>query len=224
MYIIIVGAGRIGKGVINVALKDNNNIVLVEKKEELAKELAQSSDITVIHGDATIGETLKEAGAERADCLIATTSDDAVNLMIVSVAQRLRISSIFTVVNDQEHTDLFQNKGIKTIEKPTEMIIAQYIYNAIKQPQLKNLVILPQGGQVFYLTVTADSPLVGETLATTKKKKIILSKMTIIAIKREGKREIAEDNTVIMEKDGITLFSLEKISDSLIEKLTGQNQ
>jgi Trk K+ transport system NAD-binding subunit len=144
--------------------------------------------------------------------------------MVASVAHRLKISSIFAIVNNEEHTDLFQNQGIKTIEKPTEMIIAQYIYNAIKQPQLENLVILPQGGQVFYLTVSANSLLVGETLATIKKKKIILSEMTIIAIKHEGKREITEDNTVIVEGDGVTLFSLEKIRDDLIKKLTGQDQ
>jgi hypothetical protein len=48
--------------------------------------------------------------------------------------------------------------------------------------------------------------------------------MTIIAIKHEGKREITEDNTVIVEGDGVTLFSLEKIRDDLIKKLTGQDQ
>jgi len=94
MYMIIVGAGSIGTSLIEIAVNEKNNVVVVESNPERARYIQDRYDITVLSGDATSAETLREAGSERADALIVTTSDDAVNLMVVSIAVELGIPAM----------------------------------------------------------------------------------------------------------------------------------
>ena len=100
MYMIIVGAGSIGASLIEIAVKEKNNVVVIDENADRAKEISNKYDITVLNGDATSAETVREAGSDRADALIATTSDDAVNLLVVSIAVGLDVPSIVSVVND----------------------------------------------------------------------------------------------------------------------------
>ena len=61
MYIVIIGAGGIGRKLVELALKDKHNVVVIEKGQEKCEELARKSDVTIINADATQEETLKEA-------------------------------------------------------------------------------------------------------------------------------------------------------------------
>ena len=60
----------------------------------------------MIQADPASVDALREAGAERADALITTTSDDATNLMVIAAAQDLGIPTIVSVVNNRAHTEL----------------------------------------------------------------------------------------------------------------------
>ncbi|MCK4682579.1 TrkA family potassium uptake protein [Candidatus Bipolaricaulota bacterium] len=220
MFIIVVGAGSIGSSLIDIATKEKNNVVVIEANGDRAKELSNKYDITVLNGDATSAETLREAGSERADALIATTSDDAINLMVVSIAERLKIPSIVSVVNDKDHAEFFRKLGANILENP-EDVVANHLYTAVKRPKVKDFTILSQGDQIFRLTANEGSPLVEKTLSQITSRGIIPANILVIAVERGGKKEIPTGETVITEGDVLTLFSLERASDDLIEKLTG---
>jgi len=220
MYIIVVGAGSIGTSLIDIAVKEKNNVVVIDARAERAKEISNRYDITVLGGDATSTETLREAGSERADALIATTSDDAVNLMVVSIAEDLGIPSIVSVVNDPDHAEFFRKLGANVLENPEE-VVANHLYNAAKRPRVEDFNMLSCGDQVFRLKVEEGSPLVGKTLAEAGKRGIVPATLTITVIDRDGERRIPEDDAAIEAGDLLTLFSLERATDELIEKLTG---
>ena len=220
MFIIIVGAGSIGSSLIDIATKEKNNVVVIEANGDRAKELSNKYDITVLNGDATSAETLREAGSERADALIATTSDDAINLMVVSIAERLKIPSIVSVVNDKDHAEFFRKLGANILENP-EDVVANHLYTAVKRPKVKDFTILSQGDQIFRLVVNEGSPLVGRSLADSASRGTIPTGLLVIAIEHDGKKEIPAPETVITTNEVLTFFSLERTSDDLIEKLTG---
>jgi trk system potassium uptake protein TrkA len=220
MYMIIVGAGSIGASLIDLSVKEKNNVVVIDSNPERGREISSKYDITVLTGDATSAETLREAGSERADALIVTTSDDAVNLMVVSIATDLGISSIVSVVNDEDHADFFRRLGANVMENP-EDVVAHHLYNTVKRPSVQDFAMLPQSAQVFRLQVAADSPLITRSVSDALKREIIPASMRILAIDREGAQSIPSDDTVVEENDVITLFSLEPVGDDLIEKLTG---
>jgi trk system potassium uptake protein TrkA len=96
MYIVIVGAGGIGKTLTEVVLKDgNHNVIVIDKDEEKCEEIARKYDAVAINADATQEETLEESEVKKADAVVATTRDDATNLMVISLA-KIKVSSILS--------------------------------------------------------------------------------------------------------------------------------
>ena len=220
MYMIVVGAGSIGASLIDIAVKEKNNVVLIEANEERARQISSRYDITVLNDNATTADTLKEAGAERADALIATTSDDAVNLMVVSIAEGLQIPSIVSIVNEADHAEFFRKLGANVMENPEE-VVANHLYNAVKRPQVRDYVALPDGGQLFRLATGEGSPLVGRTLSDSAKRGLIPESMLAVAVERADTKLVATPATVVEGGDVLTFFSLDRPSDELVDKLSG---
>jgi len=220
MYIIVVGAGSIGTSLIDIAVREKNNVVVIDRNADRAREVSNRYDITVLNANATSSETLREAGSERANALIVTSSDDAVNLMVVSIAVDLGIPSIVSIVNDPDHAEFFRKLGANVMENPEE-VVAQHLYNAVKRPRVRDFAILSQGEQVFRIEVTGESPLSRRTIAEVEQRETIPATMQILAIERSGDRWIAEGATVVEAGDIVTIFSLDRVSDDLIEKLIG---
>jgi len=222
MYMIVVGAGSVGTSLIDIAVKEKNNVVVVDANAERAKEISTKYDITVLSGDATSADTLREAGSERADAIIVTTSDDAVNLMVVSIAAELDIDAIVSVVNDEEHADFFRRLGTFVLENP-EDVVAHHLYNAVKRPNVEDFAMLPlgKGAQIFRMHVSKESPLTGRSIADAIKRELLPETVRIVAIDRDGEQRIAADDDAIAVDDVLTLFSLQRVNDELIEKLSG---
>ncbi len=220
MYMIIVGAGTIGARLIDIAIKEKNNVVVIEENVERAKEISNKYDVTVLNRDATSAESLREAGSDRTNVLITTTSDDAVNLMVVSIANRLEIPSIVSVVNEKDHAEFFRKLGANVMENP-EDVVANHLYTAVKRPQVDDFTILSNGAQVFRIMVKEEGPLVGKSTSEIRKQEIIPSSVLIVAIERGGNMQIAEGETVIESEDLLTFYSMQRVTDELIEKVTG---
>ena len=220
MYMIIVGAGSIGTSLIDLSVKEKNNVVVIDSSPERGRDISSRYDVTVLTGSATSAETLREAGSERADALIVTTSDDAVNLMVVSIAADLGIPSIVSVVNDEDHASFFRNLGANVMENP-EDVVAHHLYNAVKRPSVRDFAMLPQDAQIFRLQVAAESPLINRSVSDAVKREIIPESMRILAVDRGGEQSIPSDDTVVEEGDVLTFFSLDPVGDELIEKLAG---
>ncbi|MCK4532001.1 MAG: NAD-binding protein, partial [Candidatus Aenigmarchaeota archaeon] len=53
MKVIVVGGGRIGEALSRLLIKEKHDVVVVEKDEKLAEELAEKLDALVLHGDGT---------------------------------------------------------------------------------------------------------------------------------------------------------------------------
>lgn len=220
MYMIIVGAGTIGARLIDIATKEKNNVVVIEENVERAKEISNKYDVTVLNRDATSAESLREAGSDRTNVLITTTSDDAVNLMVVSIANRLEIPSIVSVVNEKDHAEFFRKLGANVMENP-EDVVANHLYTAVKRPKVDDFTILSNGAQVFRIMVKEEGPLVGKSTSEIRKQEIIPSSVLIVAIERGGNMQIAEGETVIESEDLLTFYSMQRVTDELIEKVTG---
>ncbi|MBU1048803.1 TrkA family potassium uptake protein [Candidatus Bipolaricaulota bacterium] len=222
MYMIIVGAGSIGTSLIDIAVCEKNNVVVIDSSAERAREISNKYDITVLSGDATSADTIREAGAERADALVVTTSDDAVNLMVVSIAAHLDIPSIVSIVNETEHADFFRKLGANVMENPEE-VVAQHLYNAVKQPNVQDFALLPQGAQIFRLQINEESPLAGRSIADSIQRGFIPEAIRVLAIAREDEdtQSIAMGDSILAEGDILTLFSLQRVSDETIAKLIG---
>jgi len=87
MYLVVVGAGDIGTPLIEITTRGGNEVVVIERDDDRAEQAATDYDCLVINDDATVKDTLVDAGTDRADALISTTDQDATNIMICLLAK-----------------------------------------------------------------------------------------------------------------------------------------
>jgi len=64
MYIVIVGAGKVGYFLAQRLVRDNHSVALVEKDKGVCEEITRRLDTLVINGDGCSPNVLKEAGIE----------------------------------------------------------------------------------------------------------------------------------------------------------------
>ncbi|MCG8208234.1 potassium channel family protein [Tenacibaculum finnmarkense] len=87
-HTIVCGYGRNGKQAISKLHSYNQKLVVIEKYDDIIKELDEH-EILNIQGDATTDEALLKAGILNADYLITVLPSDADNLFVVLTASQL---------------------------------------------------------------------------------------------------------------------------------------
>jgi len=208
MYIITVGAGDIGTPLIEIATATGNEVVVIEKDAARADQVASEFDCLVINADATVKETLIDAGADRADAIISTTDQDATNVMISLLAQELEIPAIVSVVHNPEHMNLFRQIGVNTMENP-QRLIAESLFRSVDRPSIVDYMRVGDVAEVFEITVAEDAPIAGLSLIEADEDGLLDEDTLIVAVEREESDSpiTPRGQTRIEEGDLLTVYS-----------------
>jgi trk system potassium uptake protein TrkA len=133
MFVLIVGAGRVGSAVARHALAAGNDVSVLDE-DPLSHERLDAGQATSWEdagGRFTVGqgieiEALLEAGIERADLFIASTDGDNTNLTIAQIAQRrFNIPRVIARVADPARATWYAEQGLETIS-PTKVAIEMF--------------------------------------------------------------------------------------------------
>jgi trk system potassium uptake protein TrkA len=132
MFVLVVGAGRVGSSVATIALRAGHTVSVLDEDpmshERLDVELGRSWEES--GGQFTIGtamemEALVEAGIDRADVFIASTNGDNTNLVIAQIARRrFQVEKVVARVLDPRRAAWYAEQGLETI-CPTQIAIEQ---------------------------------------------------------------------------------------------------
>jgi trk system potassium uptake protein TrkA len=115
-FIVIVGCGRLGTYLANKLSGGGHSVVVVDINPSKFENLSSEFSGFKIEGDATELAVLKQAKVEKADALIAATSDDNVNLMIGQVAKKIfNVPKVVARVFEPTRGNLYRDLGIETI-------------------------------------------------------------------------------------------------------------
>lgn len=130
MFILIVGAGRVGSAVARQALASGHTVSVLDEDplshERL--ELGFKASWEEAGGRFTVGHALEvdaldEAGIHDADVFIAATSGDNTNLTIAQIArQHYEIERVIVRVMDPARAKWYQEQGLQTV-CPTQLAI-----------------------------------------------------------------------------------------------------
>jgi trk system potassium uptake protein TrkA len=124
MYAIIVGAGRIGTLIARWLLDAEQEITVIDRDPDRSAAIEDELGSVVVRGDATESRVLSEAGASRADVLIATGRRDDESLVICQMAAHLfGVGRVMAVVNVPEHVDLFNRLGVSESIDTTALLV-----------------------------------------------------------------------------------------------------
>ena len=132
MYIIIAGAGKVGYHLARLLIAEGHEVMLIEENRSKVDLLAFEFHDAIMEGNASTVEVLREAGANRADVIVAATGNDEDNLVICQIAKVvfLRPRTIARV-NNPRNEELFAGLGVDASVSGTKLI------NAVIQEQVK---------------------------------------------------------------------------------------
>jgi len=213
MHIIIIGAGKTGKHVIESAVMDDQDVYVIEKNKEVADWIASHYDCVVINADATYVEVLKEAKADKADAIVVTTNDDAINALVILLAKQLGIKQLVSSVNNEDHLHVFEQMGIDTVESPYRLN-GRYLYRAVLGPNVKEFLDLGDGFEVLEMIVHQNSIIANKLIKELNKDRTLPKDSRIILLKRNNQIIIPEGETRIFVKDIVVVLSKkERVSD-----------
>ena len=130
MFILIVGAGRVGSAVAKRALDAGHEVSVLDSDplshERLDKDATRTWEDA--GGRFTVGTALEvdgliEAGIEEADVFLAATRGDNTNLVIAQIAQRrFNVPRVVVRVADPGRAAWYAEQGLHTIS-PTQQAI-----------------------------------------------------------------------------------------------------
>jgi trk system potassium uptake protein len=133
VFVLIVGAGRVGSSVARSALAAGHEVSVLDEDplshERLDAGMETSWEdagglFTV--GHAIEADALEEAGIARADVFIASTDGDNTNLTISQIAKRgFGVERVIARVMDPARAAWYAEQGLETI-CPTKIAIEQF--------------------------------------------------------------------------------------------------
>ena len=200
MYVIVVGAGKVGYYLTKQLLTEGHEVLLLEKDRRRQALLAEQMGEVVVQGDGCEVRIMAEAGFGRADVIVAVTGDDEDNLVICQMAKK-KFQAPRTVarVNDPANVSLFSKLGIDTTVSST-----QIIFNLLEQ-QIEPGEIIPLGAlkngniEVVAIALSSRSPVLNRRI----KDLVLPGNALIISIVRADHAMIPAAETVFETDDTV---------------------
>ena len=168
MRVIVVGAGEVGSS-IAASLADEHEVVVVDVDGDRVEALTYDLDVLAIEGDGAAIETLREAGLEASDLLIAVTDDDETNIVSCGTAKTLDDVTTIARVRNTKFLDTWNNaEGALGVDVMvgTNLLTARKIASMIGLPAARDVDTFADGTiQMAEFELAAESPVAGQTVA-----------------------------------------------------------
>ena len=219
MKIIIAGCGKVGKNIAEELAKENHDLVLIDRTADIIQDLSNSLDCIGIPGDACSLTTLKDAGVESADLLLAVTSSDEVNMLCCLFARKLNsnIKTIARVRNPiysiKEVNYVKEGLGLSSVINP-ELATAREILRVLRYPQAMKIELFARGRvELISFLVPNDNLLVNKKVNEISK--IFDSHVLFVGIERNNEIIIPHGDTEILANDTVSVIAKSKDMNSL---------
>lgn len=208
MQIIIVGAGKVGFALAANLCKEGHDVTVIDNNRLRLEIMEDHLNINSVLGNAARVDTLKEAGVEETDLMIAVTDKDELNMMTCFVGKSLGAKSTVARVrtpgySDFDNAERLHTLGIDLLINP-EKVTAQEIIKLIEYPQA-NYVGLFAEGQVLLMEVTLD-----ESCTCLNKTLLELAfpvPCILVAIDRSGQLLIPRGHDCLQAGDELLLLT-----------------
>jgi trk system potassium uptake protein TrkA len=165
VYVIIGGGGLLG---INVARKlsaSKHDVVVIEESAEVCEYIYERLGVVAIKGSATEINTLKEAGIEKADVVVASMRSDADNLSLTVIANSFGVSRIYARMRDPSYKPVYERAGVTDTIDVVELSATPLVFE-IEEPEVSIVYTFRGGrGAIAIIRIPEKSTIVEKTIA-----------------------------------------------------------
>ena len=219
MYIVIVGAGKVGYFLAKRLCQSKHTVSIVDKDKGICEEIAKQLEALVINGDGCDPRILGEAGVERADVLAAVTGDDEDNLVICQLAkERFKVERTVGRVNNPDNEHTFTELGIDVPIDSTK-IIAKIIEEEVSFSDFVNLMSFKRGKlAIVRVDLPKDSPVINKEVKDIE----LPPDSVLVSVLRGEEVIIPKGNTTLKPGDDIIAITAIGTEPQLINLLVGK--
>ena len=212
MKIIIAGAGKIGHSVAAILATEGHDITIIDQDPETIQVLSNNLDVICVEGSATNPETLREAGAEDADLLVAATQHDEANMVCGISARKLGTRHVIARVRDPEYLHqrefLREALGLSVIVNP-EYECAKEISRILRFPSAVRVDAFSKGSvEIVEHKIPVGGQLEGVPLRELPKR--FGAKVLVSVVERGGEALIPNGNFVPKAGDRLSITGSSK--------------
>ncbi|MDD5560849.1 MAG: NAD-binding protein [Candidatus Omnitrophica bacterium] len=219
MYILIIGAGKVGYFLAKRLCQGKHTVSIVDKDRAICDEIAKELEALVINGDGCDPKILEEAGIERADVLAAVTGEDEDNLIVCQLAkEKFNLQRTVGRVNNPDNEHTFNELGIDVPVDSTK-IIAKVIEEEVSFSDFVNLMSFKRGKlAIVRVDLPSDSPVINKEV-----KDITLPQdAVLVSIVRGEEVILPKGNTVLKTGDDVIALTLVGNEPQLLSLLAGK--
>ncbi len=163
--VAIIGGGEIAVIVARILERMRVETTIIEKDLDRCTELASElSGTTIINGDGTNLEMLKEVRIDSFDAMVSVSKDDEINLLSGLLGKELGVKRVILLAHKPDYVQLYGSLGIDSTISP-RLVTATETIRFIKEEAISRVAILAEGkAEMLESQVDATSPLVGKPL------------------------------------------------------------
>ena len=200
MYIIVVGAGKVGWNLARELLDKEHEVTVIEGDRRRYLTVEQELEHNIQYGDASELWVLERAGVQRADMVIAVTGDDEDNMLICQVARdKYMVERIIARVNNPRNLQHFELLGIKPSVSATGLIL-NLIEHEVPEYGLVHLLDFPEERlEIIEMLLEKDSKVAGQRVADLDMPEGSL----LISVLRDGEGFVPGPETVLEPGDEV---------------------
>ena len=148
-YYILCGYGRVGKVVLEELKQRNQNVIVIDKNDEICENIEESDNVVVFNKDAIEGDFIAKLANEKCNSVILSTGNDVTNLFIVLTIRETNPNAwIVTRASRLENISKLRKAGANKIVSP-EIIGGQDLYFESTRPHLLKITVKHTSDEIF---------------------------------------------------------------------------
>lgn len=224
MYIVVVGGGMVGGDLARRLLEGKHDVVLIDLKEDVCKRAYAETGVLAIQGSGSDIEVLREAGAEKADVVVAATGDDANNLLVAILAKSLEVPSVIVRMRNPKYENAYRVAGVSAIVRVTDLMINQMLME-VEHPTVRRVTTVGSGkANIFMVLVPNDAKVVGRTVESIAQSREFPPDCSFVAVYNQRTEEfsIPRGSQVISEDDELFVISKPEDIKKVVAFITGK--
>ncbi len=219
MYIIVVGAGKIGYHLSKSLLRSEHEVIIVERSAERCDAVRRELGNMIIPGDGCDEDALRRAGTSRADVFIATTGRDQDNLVSCQIAKhRFRATRTIALVNIPANGKLFEAMGVDVWVSTTDVILDRITEELPASSLVHLMTVRNANRQVVGIRIPSDAAVVGRSLGQVN---LPADSLISYIVKRNGTLLPPDQDAVLGSDDEVVAITTAEGEEVLREALTG---
>jgi trk system potassium uptake protein len=202
MYVLIVGAGKVGWNLARELINKSHEVTVVESDQSRYTVVEQELEHSAHYGDGSELWVLERAGIERADLVVAVTGDDEDNILISQVArEKYGVVRVVARCNNPRNLQHFELLGVKPVISATDLIL-RLIEHEVPKYGLVHLLDLPEERlEIIELEVADGSEAAGKAVKDLG----LPDGSLVISILRDGGGFVPAGDSVVQAGDEVLL-------------------